>query len=178
MKALTLHEPYASLIAAGIKTIETRGWSTKYRGPLAIHAAARKFGFTSDYSEVLRSMPLVQYRRLGRHLRCARATAEEMAQWPDARVDPEMWENYPLGQVVAIADLIDVFEVDVTAMFQTPIMLNPTGTQGGTWVTVPVSQIPYGHFAAGRFAWVLANVRPLQPPEPAVGKQGIWEWES
>lgn len=42
MKALTLHEPWASLIAYGWKEVETRGWYTSYRGPLAIHAALRK----------------------------------------------------------------------------------------------------------------------------------------
>lgn len=40
MKVLTLHQPWASLIALGIKTIETRSWSTQYWGPLAIHAGA------------------------------------------------------------------------------------------------------------------------------------------
>lgn len=40
IKALTVYQPWASLIALGEKTIETRGWYTKYRGPLAIHAAA------------------------------------------------------------------------------------------------------------------------------------------
>ena len=39
MKALSLLQPYASLIAVGAKKIETRSWSTKYRGPLAIHAS-------------------------------------------------------------------------------------------------------------------------------------------
>jgi hypothetical protein len=42
MKALTLHEPWASLIAYGWKEVETRDWYTGYRGPLAIHAANRK----------------------------------------------------------------------------------------------------------------------------------------
>src|SRR5689334_12936841 len=41
MKALSLHQPWATLMALHIKTIETRGWQTKYRGPLAIHAAKR-----------------------------------------------------------------------------------------------------------------------------------------
>lgn len=40
--ALTLWQPWASLVAAGVKTVETRHWSTKYRGPLIIHAAARR----------------------------------------------------------------------------------------------------------------------------------------
>lgn len=39
MKALTLWEPWASLVALKAKRIETRSWKTNYRGPLAIHAA-------------------------------------------------------------------------------------------------------------------------------------------
>ena len=42
MKALTIRQPWASLIAAGMKTIETRGWSTRYWGPLLIHAGKTK----------------------------------------------------------------------------------------------------------------------------------------
>jgi len=39
VKALTVAQPYASLIAANRKSVETRSWQTSYRGPLAIHAA-------------------------------------------------------------------------------------------------------------------------------------------
>jgi hypothetical protein len=39
MKALTLTQPWATLVAIGAKTIETRSWNTHYRGPVAIHAA-------------------------------------------------------------------------------------------------------------------------------------------
>ena len=38
MKALTISQPFASLIANGEKWVENRCWETKYRGPLAIHA--------------------------------------------------------------------------------------------------------------------------------------------
>lgn len=38
--ALTVSEPFASLIASGEKRIENRSWPTKYRGPLAIHAGS------------------------------------------------------------------------------------------------------------------------------------------
>lgn len=41
MKILTLWEPWASLMAASVKKIETRSWGTSYRGPIAIHAAKR-----------------------------------------------------------------------------------------------------------------------------------------
>lgn len=39
MYALTLRDPWATLVAIGAKRIETRSWRTHYRGPLAIHAA-------------------------------------------------------------------------------------------------------------------------------------------
>lgn len=42
MKALTLHQPWAALVAVGVKTVETRGWATSYRGPLLIHAGKVK----------------------------------------------------------------------------------------------------------------------------------------
>lgn len=32
MRALTIHQPYAELIARGVKTFETRPWGTVYRG--------------------------------------------------------------------------------------------------------------------------------------------------
>lgn len=38
MKALTIKQPWASLIMAGIKDVENRTWPTTYRGPLLIHA--------------------------------------------------------------------------------------------------------------------------------------------
>jgi hypothetical protein len=40
MKAITLWQPWASLVACGAKTVETRSWSTSHRGLLAIHASA------------------------------------------------------------------------------------------------------------------------------------------
>lgn len=39
MKAISLWQPWATAIAVGVKTIETRGWWTAHRGVLAIHAA-------------------------------------------------------------------------------------------------------------------------------------------
>jgi len=39
MNAITLTQPWASLIASSAKTIETRSWFTPFRGPIAIHAA-------------------------------------------------------------------------------------------------------------------------------------------
>ena len=41
MKAISLKQPWASMIANGSKTIETRTWPTKYRGDLLIVASRR-----------------------------------------------------------------------------------------------------------------------------------------
>lgn len=38
MKALTVRQPWASLIIAGRKDVENRTWCTDHRGRLAIHA--------------------------------------------------------------------------------------------------------------------------------------------
>lgn len=40
MKAITLKQPWASLVAYGIKKYEFRTWKTNYRGKLLIHAGA------------------------------------------------------------------------------------------------------------------------------------------
>jgi ASCH domain len=59
VKVLTVRQPWAHLIVAGLKTIENRTWRTNYRGPLYIHAASkmhdrpvakieRQFGVTID----------------------------------------------------------------------------------------------------------------------------------
>jgi len=38
VKAITIKQPWATLISLGEKKFETRSWQTKYRGALAIHA--------------------------------------------------------------------------------------------------------------------------------------------
>lgn len=40
MKVLTLKQPWATLVAEGIKKYEFRSWKTKYRGKVLIHAGS------------------------------------------------------------------------------------------------------------------------------------------
>ena len=54
MKALSLWQPWATLWVRGPKIIETRGWTTKYRGPLLVHAAKR---FQRDEKELCQCEP-------------------------------------------------------------------------------------------------------------------------
>ena len=47
MKCLSVKQPWASLIMAGLKEYETRGWETNYRGLVSIHAS-RAFGYEAQ----------------------------------------------------------------------------------------------------------------------------------
>jgi hypothetical protein len=44
MKALSIKQPWASLIAHGIKDIENRTWRTHFRGKIYIHTSAKDAG--------------------------------------------------------------------------------------------------------------------------------------
>lgn len=60
MKALSVRQPWASLIAGGYKTIEWRPWQTRYRGPILICSgkAPDDIYFEFDLIEAERKWPL------------------------------------------------------------------------------------------------------------------------
>lgn len=90
MKALTLTQPWASLIAIGAKRIETRSWTTDFRGQVAIHAAKGlgPVGGKSGLKDRCR-MP-------------AFAIALEGIEQP-----------LQLGAIVAVANLVNVRRIDM-----------------------------------------------------------------
>jgi len=47
MKAITIKQPWASLIVEGVKDIENRPWKTNFRGRVLIHASARSWDWRS-----------------------------------------------------------------------------------------------------------------------------------
>ena len=145
MKAISLWQPYASLIAAGVKTIETRGWAPP-RGlvgeRIAIHAA--KAIETSDV------------RGRERHRLIAAALD-----------DPEWDKNVPRGAVVCTAVL------DHTARVTGPEHDGQVTAAGTRWVRTD----EWGDFGPGRWLWFLRDVEPMDPPVPARGHQGFWNWE-
>lgn len=50
MRALSIRQPWAWLIIHGHKDVENRGWSTRYTGPILIHASK---GMTkAEYEDV------------------------------------------------------------------------------------------------------------------------------
>lgn len=163
MKALTLHQPWASLIALGVKTIETRSWSTRYRGPLAIHAGRTLVpGHRGDW-------------------RCIGPTSDPYLV-PKVDGPPQ---PLPLGAIVATANLVDVVPmIDDDVISTAPYLrLSPAGMLALRIQDAPAQrspldvsdQAPYGDFAPGRYAWLLDDIQPCEPI-PAKGRQGLWEW--
>ena len=51
MKCISVRQPWAWLIVIGFKPIENRTWSTKHRGPLAIHAGVAWSSEGEDFAE-------------------------------------------------------------------------------------------------------------------------------
>jgi hypothetical protein len=82
MKMLTVRQPWAALIVAGIKPVENRTWSTEYRGPVLIHAGLK--WDDRDVSDIV----------------CERGGALRDIYPDDMRT----------GAVIGIADLVDVVE--------------------------------------------------------------------
>jgi hypothetical protein len=88
VKALTVRQPWATLIASGAKRIETRGWAPGYRGRLAIHAAK---GFPGSAKAVCLDEPFF-----------SALTVERGAQQALA---------LPFGAIIATADLVEVLRI-------------------------------------------------------------------
>ncbi len=83
MKAITLFQPWATLVAIREKRNETRSWPTKYRGRLAIHSSKK---FPSYAKTLIYSNPT--FRRVLVHAGLAGL-------------------DFPLGCVLATCDLKD-----------------------------------------------------------------------
>jgi len=87
MKALSILQPWASLVVYGFKRIETRSWPTRHRGPLAIHAAG---WFRKAQRERYRQQPF--------RACLAAAGIHRMG-------------DFPLGSIVGVVNVIDCVPV-------------------------------------------------------------------
>lgn len=138
MKCITLHQPWASLVALGEKRIETRSWPTNHRGTIAIHAGKFHSFRAADCLEP-------PYRSL------LDAHGYNMAA------------GLPWGAVIATATLTDCIRMS------------------SQWIDDLIrehhQEWELGHYAPGRYAWVLTDVQPLAEPVPARGYQGLWEFD-
>lgn len=152
MKAISLYQPWASLVAIGAKRIETRSWGTKYRGPLAIHAAKA----IPDWAEELCETSETFNKAL------VDAGIKYDGNTPLSRL-------VPVGAVIATCNLINCVKI-----------LGPTGRfimlEKGGFVDTEGREYVFGDYTPGRYAWILEDVKWLPEPIPAKGHQGLWSW--
>jgi activating signal cointegrator 1 len=152
VKALSLTQPWATLVALGAKRIETRSWSTHYRGPLAIHAAK---GLPGWVAVTVRGEPWFK-RVLGDLFDPGRVTLGDL----------------PRGVVIATCELLAVKR----------IMPDSTGWEwngptGRHWTyQITDEERAFGDYTPGRYAWLLSMMQPITPT-PARGALGLWEWQ-
>jgi hypothetical protein len=133
------------------KHIETRCWSTKYRGELAIHSAAKlppkwlgASSRTDPFRDELADLFCVRRDRDDRH---------------GKRVD-DILRKLPYGKVVCIVRLVDI---EPTSEFLRE--------------TLPRQELLFGNYEEGRFAWHLEMVDVCEPAIPAKGNRLLWNWE-
>ena len=119
MKAISIHQPWASLLVTGRKRFETRAWHTNYRGPLAIHA-----------SRLLTS--------IGTHL-----TTQKPYQQLLATIGVDTYKDLVLGKILGQATLVDCWRVmeipDANLPTETELAIGNFGTKQGareiwTWL--------------------------------------------
>lgn len=87
MKAISIKQPWATLIAQGHKRIETRTWQTAYRGDILICASAKPADF-------LRMRP--------------RTIHPEKGVWCDDTSDGECSGFFQFGKALCIAELYHI----------------------------------------------------------------------
>jgi len=88
MKALTVWQPWATLIAEGHKKIETRSWNTNIRGAVAIHSAKK---------------PIKEVRKL---------MNPNSIMTINNLLYPFLLERLPTGCILALGNLVDCKLID------------------------------------------------------------------
>ena len=161
MKALTLWQPWATLIAEGVKTIETRSWAppkSLIHQRIAIHAAKREMRPFDEWNA---------------------AILEALRKCPPAL---DSYDGCPRGAVLATARLVCAHEIAYQhgAIVQMHPGLHPGNAlecrHYCQWAWgCPVD--PFGDFTPGRWLWFLEDIEKLPEPIPAKGRQGLWEWK-
>jgi activating signal cointegrator 1 len=166
MKALTLTQPWATLVAIGAKHIETRSWETLYRGPLAIHAAKGlgSLGGKRGLRALVGSQPFFS------------ALADIPIHTAQVSLVDGIVNSLPLGAIVATCELVDCVPTWTSWASVEPYF---TATRGDEYwhVPPPEPERSFGNFRIGRFAWLLANIRALPEPIPCKGALGLWNYE-
>lgn len=171
MKALTLHQPWASLIMIGAKRFETRGWQTSYRGVLAIHAGAElpayALEFAHEFDGELAALGIHELERLPRGgvvgcvrlVACIATTSREAKRLTDR---DRAWGNWDPGRFA--------WQLAGPAPYPKPV---PARGKQGLWDWDPTEAEAEVKAAAREIERAGERARaggaPIEEPRPRVG---------
>ena len=150
-KALTVWQPWASLIIANVKPFEFRGWPAPraLRGrEIAIHAGARPVRKAEIADLIVRLRSPEAWRTTG----LTEAALPLLERWHRA---PGL---LPLSSVIGIVTLGE------------PVRAHEIFEGFGHHVN------DSDRDQHSNWAWPMQYVQPLVPIEPAKGAQGFWQW--
>jgi hypothetical protein len=87
--------------------------------------------------------------------------------------------HLPLGALVAKAKLHDCVQTRQDwHQEDTPWLICGDAQSPAIWrVPPPEPERSFGGYAAGRYAWLLANIKALPEPIPCKGALGLWNYE-
>ena len=144
MKAISLWEPWASLMMLGAKTIETRSWPTKHRGPLLICAAQGGLSRAKLWRQTY-------------HQSAFRAALAPLTD--NNRIFLGKF-NFYFGYALCVVDLIDCFPTEAPEVRRI--------------ADVDENEYLFGNYEPGRFAWITRKACPLRTPVRVTGRQMIF----
>jgi hypothetical protein len=174
MNAISLWQPWASLIACGAKPYETRDypppadWIGK---AVAIHAAKMIDKVSALFADALMR---------GEHGQdVADKLFTSIGRTPDSLLAAFGNSFMPVGCVVATATLDAAFllgePAEGTAVPGASVVRRMVSRPMPDCFTVRTD--PFGDYTAGRWAWLFKDVKPLDPPPPAIGRQKFFNLE-
>lgn len=175
MKAISLWQPYASLIACGAKPFETRDWAppeAMIGKPIAICAAKK---IDKDIVQFVEDLMYGQHPDGGFDL--AHKLDATMSLTPDSLMGLFGMAVMPIGCVVATAVLDGAFQLgeksDLTARPAARVVKRMISRHVPECFTVRYDD--FGDYSPGRWAWLLRDIKPLNPPIPVRGHQRIFD---
>ena len=137
IRALSLRQPHASLVALGEKHIETRSFARKYLGPIAIASSG---SWKPDAK------------------RRAFEDPEFIAAWRRHRDVIESIDDLPLGMIVAVARIVAYLPSKLILAMDKKHRGRGRGRLVLENVPCGKSEIAFGDYNPRRFGWVLADV--------------------
>jgi len=187
MKALSYWQPWASLMAFEEKKVETRGWSTRHRGPTAIAAtqkeppewlgvSRRKDAFAKKIIEISEKYKWGEWYwpqpSAGSVRLCGGCGLRYVVQDTSAQGSalcprhgnptpnrPYDRSDLGYGAILAVGNLIDVIPVEECRD------------------DLSEQERLFGNYEDGRYAWFFEEITRFSTPIAVKGNRMLWNWD-